>query len=624
MPDAFITGYTDRPSAAPGEALRVYVATEEACRYDAQLVRLVHGDVNPEGPGPREHEVEAAVNGTYDGAPQRTQVGGYVEVPDPAGVTVGAGGLTVHAFVWPTTPTKANGGTIISRWSARDGAGWALALEDGFPAFVVGDGAGRQARVASDRRLFQEVWYSIAAGFDPVRGTLFISQEVCVNRVNSRLGHVVPLDSGSSASSTGAPAPVDAAVPLIIAGRAEAPGEPRAWIVDAFNGKLDSPKVFDRALAPDDVALLHRGQSGGAPVARWDFAAEIGPRGVPSDRVTDISGSGLHGRCVNQPDRAMTGWNWDGSEEHFVHRPEHYGAIWFHADSLDDARWERPIEFAVPDDLPSGAYALRLTSGDHEDHIPFVVTPPRGRATAKILLLLPTLSYIAYANSQAMQAATTAQAVMGVISSLEDRDLQLGKGPGPFGLSTYDYHEDGRGVQYASWRRPILSLRPRYRHEYGAMWQLPADLHLIDWLTAKGFEFDVATDHDLIREGAALLQRYNAVLTGTHPEYVSVEVLDAWEDFLAGGGRGMYLAANGFYWVTSAHPEKPWLIEVRKGETRHASVACAPRRVPPQLHRGARRPVEAARARAAEDLRNRDELARPRRLDGIRAAPGRP
>lgn len=29
----------------------------------------------------------------------------------------------------------------------------------------------------------------------------------------------------------------------------------------------------------------------------------------------------------------------------------------------------------------------------------------------------------------------------------------------------------------------------------------------------------------------------------------------------------MYLASNGLYWVSSLHPEKPWVMEVRKGET---------------------------------------------------------
>ena len=44
-------------------------------------------------------------------------------------------------------------------------------------------------------------------------------------------------------------------------------------------------------------------------------------------------------------------------------------------------------------------------------------------------------------------------------------------------------------------------------------------------------------------------------------------MLDAWQEYLGEGGRGMYLGSNGFYWVTSWHPEKPWMIEVRKCES---------------------------------------------------------
>jgi N,N-dimethylformamidase len=156
---------------------------------------------------------------------------------------------------------------------------------------------------------------------------------------------------------------------------------------------------------------------------------------------------------------------------------------------------------------------------------------------------------------------------MGHVGVLEDTDLELNERPGIYGLSTYDYHLDGRGCQYTSWRRPILNMRPRYRHEFGSVWQFPADLQLVDWLTAQGFEFDVATDHDLMAEGADLFRRYNVVVTGSHPEYYTREMIDAWEDYLAEGGRGMYLAGNGMYWIASQHPQKPWLMEIRKGES---------------------------------------------------------
>ncbi len=80
------------------------------------------------------------------------------------------------------------------------------------------------------------------------------------------------------------------------------------------------------------------------------------------------------------------------------------------------------------------------------------------------------------------------------------------------------------------------------------------------------FEYDVATDRELNDEGTELLERYDVVFTGSHPEYCSTRMLDAWERYLAGGGRAMYLGANGLYWIIALHPEKPHLMEVRKAE----------------------------------------------------------
>jgi N,N-dimethylformamidase len=87
----------------------------------------------------------------------------------------------------------------------------------------------------------------------------------------------------------------------------------------------------------------------------------------------------------------------------------------------------------------------------------------------------------------------------------------------------------------------------------------------VHWLRHAEVPFDVLTDEDVHREGADLLGRYRTVLTGTHPEYVTAEMLDGFAGYLAGGGHLMYLGANGFYWVTSTPPETSHVIEVRRG-----------------------------------------------------------
>lgn len=557
-----VRGYTDRPNYRPGDEVTFYVSSEHAGRATGRIVRLRHGDPDPTGPGIREEQVDGDSCAQLSVRPQSTDVGGCVVVPTAGAHGVPANELSLHLFVWPTTP-HAGRQVLASSTDAATGEGWTVVIEDGSPQLQATGSDGSRRTLLGGGPVFPEVWYSIALSHDAT-GELRLDQRAVVNSTNSRLSRVVDIAEHYEDRAARADPVFELRGPLLFAAE-QSPGSSEGATRDHFNGKLDSPALVSGALTEHDLASL-RADSGlaeGRYVARWDFGH---PETVDTDRVADVSGGGLDGTCVNQPDRAMTGWNWRGIEEHFVHAPHEYGALWFHADSLDDCRWEPTTTWRVPDNLRSGAYALEVTFNGTADQIPFFVVPRQDQKRAPIALLLPTFSYLAYANSQVMQNAPVGQTIMGVISVLEDIDLELHESRGEYGLSTYDHHLDGGGVAYSSWRRPILNLRPRYRHEFGSVWQFPADLHLIDWLDELGFDYDVITDHDLAAEGADLLKRYNAVITGTHPEYYSGEMLDAWEEFLATGGRGMYLAGNGFYWITSQHPDKPWVIEVRKGE----------------------------------------------------------
>ena len=53
-------------------------------------------------------------------------------------------------------------------------------------------------------------------------------------------------------------------------------------------------------------------------------------------------------------------------------------------------------------------------------------------------------------------------------------------------------------------------------------------------------------------------------MTGTHPEYPSEQMLDAYEAYVGGGGRLMYMGGNGMYWVTGYDPDDPQVIEIRR------------------------------------------------------------
>jgi N,N-dimethylformamidase len=552
-----ITGYSDTLSLRPGESLEFKVSCDSAASFDAAIVRLIHGDTHPDGPGYKEDEPETDLAPTWPARHQPVHSGSSVLAGDHPALRTGVPSLA--AFVRPTTPLKGPQG-IITKWHALARGGYALVIDErGCAALWIGDGAGGFAAVGFSRPLTTGNWYFIAASLD-AGGRVRIEQRPLPAGPGSR--ELVPEPHAQCVEY--------AQVDVVPGGDGGAPLMIAAWTADLegaraaghFNGKIDRPAVAERPLEAQELA---DGARDGV-LAAFDFAAEIGPGGIrrPS-AVTDRGPHRLQARCVNHPARAVTGFNWTSAEHSFVHAPEQYGAIHFHDDDLEDAGWEPDFTFTVPPDLPSGIYAARLRAGEDEDHVPFYVRARPGRE-ARLGFLVPTASYMAYANDHVTTNAAMAELTIGRTPVMEDADLFLAEHR-EYGLSTYDTHSDGSGSAFSSRLRPIINMRPKYRHWLSpSVWQFNADLYVVDWLTELGYTFDVLTDEDLHREGAAALEPYDVLITGSHPEYCSGEMLDALEAFQARGGRMIYMGSDGFYWVIQFHPESNAVIEVRKGD----------------------------------------------------------
>ena len=552
-----LLGYPDRISVAGGEPIRFMVSCEDSTSYRADLVRLVHGDPHPDGPGFREEEVPSAVAGEHRGRVQPIPIGSYVDVDDPGGLLDLRESFTLFTFVWPTLPGRGEQ-ALLGRW----GEGGYLLTLDAAGRLVLRVGEERAAdEVATTEPLARRVWYAVAATLDASTGKAAVEAVPVVNSFSSLVGPIAAPAATAAEGTVGAPPAGDGR--FLLAARGQADGT----VTSHFNGKLDRPRVYARALERSELAALGRLEEppGAAPVAAWDFAEGIGPAGIPSDRVADTTPNGLDGTCVNLPARAMTGVNWSGREHCFRHAAEEYGAIHFHEDDLEDACWEADLELTVEPELPSGVYAVRLRADEAEEHIPFCVRPPRGTASADVAMLLPTASYMAYMNDHQGMVGDLGQLILAHTPVLSDTDLLLNERR-DLGLSMYDSHHDGSGSCYSTRLRPLLTMRPRYLSPVAsAPWGFVSDLYLIDWLTSTRAPFDVVTDEDLHHEGLELLSRYRCVLTGSHPEYTSHAMLDALEAYLLEGGRLMYLGGDGFYWVTEYHPEKPHVIEIRRG-----------------------------------------------------------
>ncbi|MDB5372964.1 MAG: N,N-dimethylformamidase [Belnapia sp.] len=515
-----LIGYLDRFSARPGGSLAVKVSA--ALPYAADLVRVRHADPNPAGPGMRLIPVPAAFAGEY---PARMQP-----------VALGSRGRASGSLALGSAFTLL---LRVQPWLLR---GQVVALEVGGRSLVLELGA-TGLRASADGAAcalaaapLPRRWYEVAVSLGD--GRLRLAQQA-----------LAPV----------AGRPDEGSVEVALAG-ADWSGTASLTFGAGFNGRIEDPMLL-AGLAPasldDPEALL----AGGRVRAWWDFS-----QGIEGDAITDRGPAGLHGSLHNLPTRAMRGSRWTGAEHAWRHAPRHYAAIHFHEDDLADCGWETAFDVAIPADMPSGVYGVRLRGEGAEDIIPFYVLPPKGVVRAPIAFLASTFTYQVYANHQRGN----------LDDSFRRRIADWGAYPhnpdehSEFGHSTYNTHPDGSGIGFSTRLRPILTMRPGFLTFDDArgsgLRHFPADSHITDWLEEKGLAFDVITDEDLDAEGASLLAGYKAVVTGAHPEYHSQTMLDALQGYVDGGGRLAYLGGNGFYWKVARRADLPGVIELRRAE----------------------------------------------------------
>ena len=568
MAEQKIFGYANKISVKQGERIDFHVNADGADHAEARLVRIIHGDEHEAGPGFVEREIDNPINGSWTVKKQFTQLGSYLQANDPHQRLSLDGALSMFCFIWPTLPKKGVRQCIMGRWDTCTNEGYCLGINrQGHLEFWVGDGK-EVDYITAELPLQQKIWYMVGISYDPATGVATLYQEGVLNRYNSLLSKVAPLTLNSYMRTTfrfrqrNKPD-----VPFLIAGARDHHQLRGHFVSDMYFGKVDRPGVCNRPLTRAEMDTI---RTGGQPpedsvVAYWDTSKGYSDRGI-SSTVVDTGLFQLHCSSTNHPVRGMTGYNWNGKNDCFRLAPEEFGGIEFHPEAVTDCKWDVTNSMVIPADLKSGVYAIRLHIGEGrglgEEYIVFFVRP--AKPSAKLCFLVPTASYLAYANEKLSFDAQIIQPMTGQPPVVTDVDIETYE-TREFGLSTYDSYEDGAGVCFTSYKRPIVNMRPKYRiSSMNITWQFPADLSIVAWLDHMKYDVDFVTDEDLHREGLAAISPYNCVITGTHPEYVSERMLDAQEDFVAGGGRLIYMGGNGYYWCIGFDEEDHSCMEVRK------------------------------------------------------------
>ena len=172
--ETLLIGYADRAGAAPGDVVSFYVSCS-AARFDAQLVRLIHGDPSAKGPGFKEELIANAVNQSYPGRVQPIHIGSYGKVADRPSLRA-AKGVTLQAWIYPTMPGKGLQG-VVTKWSRAEDAGYGLFLDErGCLAFAIAAGDKPTEWIHADRPLRAHCWHFIAATYDAASGRAALYQ----------------------------------------------------------------------------------------------------------------------------------------------------------------------------------------------------------------------------------------------------------------------------------------------------------------------------------------------------------------------------------------------------------------------------------------------------------------
>ncbi|MFD6061281.1 N,N-dimethylformamidase beta subunit family domain-containing protein [Rhodococcus wratislaviensis] len=545
MTELPVRAYTDSFSYERGQSVGVHV--KAGADVEVSLIRMRNSsseDTSLDEPVPWDHA------GTYSASDSDTCVGSFLVGEPSATAPATSATVSMGAFIWSADVASAPVQTLVALNSGME-----LQLRDGHVVVVTAD---RGVLARTDAPVVNHAWHFVVASVDRDRVQIT----------------VVPVDPvcGIAAAAEAAwnSGPVDLTGPITVAAagaRGVAPTDEvvRGIARDHFNGKVEAPFVATSAVdAARAGAIVHGDlELGGLDlVAAWDLAFRHGEEPWAAAAVAPGQPQGI---LVNGPARAVTGYRFTGRHLDFNDAPAEFAAAHFHATDLLDAGWHQALAAPLPDHLSSGVYGIVVRNDQGSDTVPIFVVPKAADPRSKVLVVMPTFSYLAYGNEALFNGLDTSAMTDQVITVGVEDEAHVGDPS--FGLSMYDTHADGSGVMFSSARRQIINMRRGYR-----MWLVDsgrafsADMYLVEWLTRKGIEFDVITDHEVHSRGPAYLAPYAAVLSGAHPEYTSEEMLDTLTAYRDNGGGLMYLGGNGWYWVTGVLSTAPLAIEIRRGQ----------------------------------------------------------
>ena len=331
-----------------------------------------------------------------------------------------------------------------------------------------------------------------------------------------------------------------------------------------LDGDIAMPALYGRALEAAEVRERYRARGlsvpGGDVIACWPLDEDGGVR------VRDIGPRGLHGTIVNRATWMIGGPSFDAAavaryEDYDPSADPHRGhGLRLASDDLYDCKWETSHTVEIPVRAAPGVYTGRFEFRRGAEplayDVTFLVRRSTDRPKAQVLVLCSTNTWQAYsATPFARNSLDPSWATTG----------QESAHPGEPAYCCYRDHAHGQPAYAVGMKLPWPVAGPAVmygREDLGYSHLVRGELFAHRWLEENGYDYDVASDHDLHREPEQL-DGYKVLVINGHSEYWSAEAYRAVDDFLRAGGAALVLSGNTMFWRVS-YDEDGTAMECRK------------------------------------------------------------
>ena len=333
--------------------------------------------------------------------------------------------------------------------------------------------------------------------------------------------------------------------------------------VDFLDGDLAMPAVYNRALSAEEAMVRFRARALAPPseglLAYWPLDEEKG------NRVRDAVG-GHHGVIVNRATWMIGGPAFDAAK---LPRYAHYDpasdegrghGLRLASDDLYDCRWQTTHSVEIPSDATPGVYIGRFRfrrEGKRLRYkVTFLVRRPSSRPKAPILMLCSTNTWQAYS------ATPFAVNSMEPFWGTRGQDNAHPRAPA---YCCYRNHDQGQPTYAIGIKMPWPVAGPEVifsGEEFNYSHLMRGELFAHRWLEESGYEYDVASDHDLHLDPDQL-DGYKVVVINGHSEYWSEEAYRAIDFFLRSGGAVIVMSGNTMFWRVS-YDDDGTAMECRK------------------------------------------------------------